>query len=68
METRKKIKVKDLVDILYDYNPNAEISVVKDGMSFDFDIAYGSSEGVTPATADTVSFYIDGETDFEQCK
>lgn len=51
--------VKDLIERLEEYNPDAEIRVVAHCLPHDFSLAYGSSEGVTKETAESVSLYVD---------
>ncbi len=60
------MKVKDLIKQLFDYNLDADISVVAHCREEDFSsdlliffIAYGDSEGVTKENCDTVSLYVD---------
>ena len=51
--------VKELITKLLDYNMDAEISVVAHCKQEEFTLSYGSSEGVTKKTCDTVSLYVD---------
>ena len=60
-------KVSEIIEALKEYNPDAEMHVVVNCQREAFSITYGSSEGVTMETADSVSFYVDrlnqGETE-----
>lgn len=53
------MRVKDLIKELLEYNMDAEVSVIVHDYDEDFTLSYGSSEGVTKKTADTVSLYVD---------
>lgn len=53
------MKVQELVEMLYEYNPDADIFVCAHNKHIPFTLSYGSSEGVTKETADVVSFYVD---------
>lgn len=57
------MKVKELIGKLKEYNQEAEVLVVRDNMSFDFDISYGTSEGTTKKTAEQVFFDLDNGSD-----
>ncbi len=51
--------VKELIEQLMDFNPQAFVSVVVFNHTEDFSIAWGNSEGTTKKTAEQVSFYVD---------
>lgn len=51
--------VKEIVDKLGEYNPEAEFNIVVDGFSRPFEVCYGSSEGVTKANCDDVDLMVD---------
>ena len=50
--------VKEIVDKLGEYNPEAEFNIVVDGFSRHFTICYGSSEGVTKTNCEVVDLMI----------
>lgn len=54
-----KRTVKDLINELYSYNMDAEINVVVEGSPRDFEILFGTNEGVTKRTCDIVSLCVD---------
>lgn len=60
------MKVYELIEKLNKYNPKADIGICVNGMPKEFEICYGTSEGCTPATCDSVDFMID--TPCEQCQ
>lgn len=53
------MKVSALIEKLGKYNPNAEIDIVVNGHSKEFEICYGGSEGCTPQSCDSVDFLVD---------
>ena len=53
------MKVKDLIEKLKEYNPEAEICVIVRNRNEQFSITYGTSEGGTKSNCAQVSFYID---------
>lgn len=64
-----KLKVKELIQKLQEYNQEAEIYVIAHNKGYQFSITYGGSDGVTKETCESVSFYIDdlssAEYDFD---
>jgi len=58
------MKVKELIENLQKYNPEAKVMViVDDQIPCEFEIWYGGKDGVTKETCDSVdlSVYINGE-------
>ena len=53
------MEIKELIQKLNEYNPNAKIFVIVNNYREDFSIAYGSKEGVTKADCDEVYFPVD---------
>jgi hypothetical protein len=53
------MKLKDLMAQLQKYNQEAEVSVIAHNQCEDFSLVCGNSEGVTEATCENVSFYVD---------
>lgn len=51
--------VKEIIDKLGEYNPEAFFNIVVNGLSRPFKVCYGSSEGVTKANCDVVDLMID---------
>jgi len=51
--------IYELIDLLKDFNPKAKVTVIVHCRNEKFTITYGNSEGVTKATCDEVSFYVD---------
>lgn len=62
------MKVRELVEHLNEYNPNADIKVMAHSRGYAFTMAYGSSEGTTPLTAETVCLYVDELMSKEQAQ
>lgn len=58
MET-KEPTVQDLIDNLSQYNPTAKIVAVVNHTPQPFELTYGSSEGVTKETCETVGIYVE---------
>ncbi len=54
-----EITVAELMEKLAAYNPTATIQVIANHLPQDFSLCYGSSEGCTKETCETVSLYID---------
>ena len=50
--------VKEMIDKLREYNLEAEINVVVDGLDRPFTICFDSSEGVTKANCETVDLMV----------
>lgn len=59
------MKIKDLLDELAIYNPEAEFEIYVNNKPAEFEICYGSSEGVTPATCDDVTVFVNSTADVE---
>lgn len=53
------MKNKDLIKELENFNPEAEVGVIAHCKSFPFSLSWGSSEGVTKETCDSISMYVD---------
>ena len=53
------MKVHEAITELLKYNQQAELNVVAHHKAYDFTFSYGSSEGCTKQTADSVSLYVD---------
>ena len=56
------MKVDEIIEKLKRYNQKADIGICVNGMPKEFEICYGTSEGCTPATCDSVDFMIDSWT------
>lgn len=52
------MKVKELIEKLSEYNPEAEVKAVAHNYCHEFSISYGSSDGITKNNCDMVGFYI----------
>ena len=52
--------VKELINKLNEYNLDAEINIVVDGLDRPFEICFGNSEGVTKTNCETVDLMVDG--------
>ena len=57
------MKNKELIKELKKYNQDAEVKVLAYCRAFPFSLSFGSSEGTTKETCDSISFYVD-----ELCK
>lgn len=53
------MKVYELIEKLNKYNPKADVEICVNGKPTEFEIGYGTSEGCTPATCDSVHFMVD---------
>ena len=53
------MKLKELMSLLEDFNPEAEVDVVAHYMPQKFSLAWGSAEGSTKQNCDEVHFYVD---------
>ena len=53
------MKVQELVEKLYEYNPDADVYATINGEPFQFQIYYGTSEGVTKQSCEDVVFSLD---------
>ena len=53
------MKVKELIEKLSQYNPEAKVDVVTYNLSEKFTITCGSSDGCTNKDCHMVSFYVD---------
>lgn len=53
------MNVKELIQKLQEYNPDALVDIVVHNRSQEFSICFGSSDGVTKEYCDSVSFYVD---------
>ncbi len=52
-------KVRDVIEALGEYNPDADVSVIVHNHCEAFSISFGSSEGCTMQNCDSVAFYVD---------
>lgn len=53
------MNVEEFIEKLREYNPKAKIEVIAQNRAHEFSMAYGSSEGVTKETCESVSLYVD---------
>ena len=53
------MKLKDLMDTLLDYNPEAEVVVIANNAAQSFTLTWGGGDCCTKKQAETVSFYVD---------
>jgi hypothetical protein len=53
------MKVKELIEKLQNYNPEAKVDIIVNNMQYDFSLAYGGSDGSTKKTAISVDFCVD---------
>lgn len=53
------MKLKELVENLSEYNPEADVEIVVGSYSRPFSILYGTSEGCTPKSCDTVVLFVE---------
>lgn len=53
------MKVKQIIKLLEEYNPEAEFGIIAENQNQDFSITYGSSEGVTKLNCEDVHLYVD---------
>ena len=60
------MKVKELIDELTCYNPDAEFGIVVNDKPAEFEICCGGAEGVTAATCTDVTIFIDCTSDKEK--
>lgn len=56
----ENLTVRQLIQYLTDFNPDAKIEVIVENYPKEFSFAWGGGEGCTKKTADSFSFYIDG--------
>lgn len=59
------MKVKELIEKLGEYNQNANVEFLVNGMPQEFEICYGGSEGCTKSTCDEVVFMVGTNCDEE---
>ena len=50
--------VKEIIDKLSQYKPEAKFNIVVDGFDRPFEICFGSSDGVTKANCETVDLMV----------
>ena len=50
--------VKEIIDKLSEYNPEAKFNIVVDGFDRSFEICFGISEGVTKTNCETVDLMV----------
>lgn len=60
------MRIRELIEKLGEYNPEARVDVVVHNMSEEFSIAFGGMEGDTKETTESVSFYVDRLCNSEQ--
>ena len=53
------MKVKELIEKLKKYNPEAKANVVAHNYAYDFSLSYGGGDGGSKENAHEVSFYVD---------
>lgn len=53
------MKLKELIKNLSEYNPEADVEIVVGSSSRPYSILYGTSEGCTPKSCDTVVIYVE---------
>lgn len=63
-----KIKVKEIIEKLKEYNPEANVDVVAHNKSYDFTLAFGGCDGGTKENCEDVSFYVDELCSNENCQ
>lgn len=49
------MKVKELIEKLNEYNQDADVEICVNGMSQEFEICYGGSEGCTKSSCNCVA-------------
>lgn len=54
------MKVKEMIEKLKEYNPEANFYVVVNSYPKEFEICYGTSEGCTKKNCDSVDIMVDG--------
>ena len=54
------MKVKELIEKLGEYNPEANFYVVVNNYPTDFEICYGTSEGCIKENCDSVDIMVNG--------
>ena len=54
------MKIKELRDILKEYNQEAEVDVIAHNKKQEFSLCWGGGDGCSREDADEVSFYCDG--------
>ena len=55
--------VKEMIDKLGEYNPEAEFNIVIDGFARPFKICFGNSEGVVKTNCETVDLMVGNISD-----
>lgn len=55
--------VRDLLEKLKEYNPDAIVNICVRGMPQEFEICYGGSEGCTKSTCSDVDFMVESDCD-----
>jgi hypothetical protein len=53
------LKVKELIEKLQKYNPDAEVSVVAHCQAYTFSLSFGGGDGCGREDCESVSFYVD---------
>lgn len=53
------MKVKEVIEKLKEYNPEAKFCIVVNGSDKNYEICFGGAEGVTKENCDSVDFMID---------
>lgn len=53
------MKVKELIEKLEQYNPDADMDAVANNKGWPFSLAYGDKEGCTKENCETVSIWVD---------
>lgn len=62
------MKVKDLIEELKKYNPEAETSVIVHCFKEQFSMTWGNGEGASKRECKEVSFYVDRLCRSERCE
>lgn len=53
------MKVKEVIQKLKEYNPEADFCIVVNGFDKNYEICFGGSEGTTKETCSDVDFMVD---------
>lgn len=57
--------VRELTELLFTFNPDAQVHCVYKHTMYPLDITYGGSEGCSEMTADDLFFNIDNSVDYD---
>ena len=53
------MKVKELIEKISKYNPEADFNIIVDSMPTEFEICFGRSEGCTMKDCESVDLFVD---------